>query len=266
MPHTKAHQGEGDVMARTLLAIFAHPDDESFGTGGTLARYAAEGTQVTLICATRGEAGIRGLSSEQAGRVREQELLAAARTLGIQARFLGYRDGELAQADPKQVIAQLVRALQNVQPSVVITFGPDGITGHPDHVAIHQLTTQAFDQAGLPARLYYLAPSEATLQGCGVPPPSEIAGGPLVGVDVSAYLVTKVRAMQCHASQNPPYPGRPEEEATRLACHEYFTLARPALEEAAPADLFAGLSADPPQQLHRDASVVEPAERRLTPA
>ncbi len=229
-------------MTRTLLVILAHPDDESFGMGGTLAKYAAEGAQVTLICATRGEAGIVDMSPEDAGQVRECELYEAARTLGIaEVRSLGYRDGKLAQADPKQVTARLVIAMQEIQPQVVITFGPDGISGHPDHVAIHQLATQAFDQAGLPARLYYLAHSEATQQGCGIPPSPAQDDRPLVAVDVGAYLVTKVRAMQCHASQNPPYPGQPEEEAARLACHEYFTLARPAAQDINPVDLFPAL-------------------------
>lgn len=196
--------------------------------GGTLAKYAAEGAQVTLICATRGEAGIPGLSSEATGQVRERELHAAAHVLGLgEVRFLGYHDGQLAQAEPEQVIGQLVKMMQEIRPQVVITFGPDGISGHPDHLAIHHFTTQAFDQAELPGRLFYLAPSEATLQGCGVMPSQEIAGGPVAGIDVGDYRVAKVRAMQCHASQKPPYPGSPEQEAARLACHEYFTLARP---------------------------------------
>lgn len=225
-------------MTRTLFVVLAHPDDESFGIGGTLAKYAAEGTRVALICATRGEAGIEGMSPEEAGQVRERELRAAAATLGItEVRFLGYHDGQLAQADPEQVVGQLVSAMREIQPQAVITFGPDGISGHPDHVAIHHLATQAFDQAGLPAQLYYLAHSEATQQGCGVLPPPQTAGEPVVAVDVSAHLITKVQAMQRHASQNLPYPGQPEEEATRMACHEYFTLARPIAGAIDPTDL-----------------------------
>ncbi len=86
--------------------------------------------------------------------------------------------------------------------------------------------------------LYYIAPSEATQQGCGVAPPNEITGGPTIGIDVSRHLVTKVRAAQCHASQNPPYSGSPDEEAKRLACHEYFVLAHPLVDEAKGSDLF----------------------------
>lgn len=224
---------------RSLLVILAHPDDESFPMGGTLAKYAAEGVRVSLICATRGEAGIPGLAPEATGQLRERELRAAAAVLGLaEVRFLDYHDGRLDQADPEQAIGQLVQAMREIQPQAVITFGPDGITAHPDHLAIHRFTTEAFDRAGLQGRLFYLAHSEATWQGCGVAPSQEVAGGPVAAIDVGAYLVTKVRAMQCHASQRPPYPGPPEDEATRLACHEYFTLVRPVEEQADLVDLF----------------------------
>jgi LmbE family N-acetylglucosaminyl deacetylase len=227
------------ILTRSLLVILAHPDDESFPMGGTLAKYAAEGAQVTLICATRGEAGIPGLSSETTGQIREDELHTAAAALGLaEVRLLGYHDGQLAQAEPEQVIGQLVKMMQEIQPQVVITFGPNGISGHPDHLAIHHFTTQAFDRAELPGRLFYLAPSEATLQGCGIMPSQEIAGGPVAGIDVGEYRVAKVRAMQCHANQKPPYPGSPKEEAARLTCHEYFTLARPQAWQIDSNDLF----------------------------
>lgn len=212
----------------TVLVVLAHPDDESFPMGGTLAKYAAQGARVTLVCATRGEAGIPELSAEETAQVRSQELQAAAAALGLAGvRFLGYLDGRLAEADPDEAVTQLVDILHAEQPQAVITFGPDGISGHSDHLAIHRLTTAAFDRAGLPARLYYLAPSEATLQGCGVVPDCELAGGPVAAIDIADHLVAKVRAMQCHVSQNPPFAGPPEAEAECLACHEYFTLARP---------------------------------------
>lgn len=216
------------INSPALLVVLAHPDDESFPMGGTLAKYAAQGVQVTLVCATRGEAGIAGLTPDETGQIRTQELQAAAAALGLTGvRFLGYHDGRLTEADPDEAVAQLVDIMHAEQPQAVITFGSDGISGHPDHLAIHHFTTAAFDRAGLPARLYYLAPSEATLQGCGVVPDRELAGGPVAAIDVADYLVTKVRAMQAHASQKPPFSGPAEVEAERLACHEYFTLARP---------------------------------------
>jgi LmbE family N-acetylglucosaminyl deacetylase len=225
---------------QTLLVVLAHPDDESFSIGGTLAKYAAAGVRVVLVCATRGEAGIEGVDLESAGEIRTRELQQAAGILGInEVRFLGYRDGELSFANLEVILAQVAKLIREIEPQIVITFGPDGITGHPDHITIHKVTTQAFDQAQPAACLYYIAPSEATLEGCGMAPSSQKAGGPVAAIDVAEHLLTKVRAMQCHASQRPPFSGSPEEEVARMACHEYFTLARPHVKETSFSDLFA---------------------------
>ncbi|HRQ37017.1 MAG TPA: PIG-L family deacetylase [Chloroflexota bacterium] len=224
---------------KRLLVILAHPDDESFPLGGTLARYAAEDVAVTLVCATKGEAGIAGHSAAATAVIREQELQAAAHMLGVSdLRFLGYLDGHVGEVNEETAVTQLITLLQEIQPHAVITFGPDGISGHPDHLAVHRLVTAAFDRAGLESHLYYIAPSEATHQGCGVIPSQEGISGPVAAIDVGDYLVTKVRAMQCHASQHPPFMGNPEEEVSRLVCHEYFTLARPQLADIALTDLF----------------------------
>jgi len=226
-------------MNHTLLVILAHPDDESFPIGGTLAKYAAEGARIVLVSATRGEAGIPALGAEETAHRRERELRAAAKILGVnRLEFLDYMDGEFERADEEQVVAKLVAIFHKENPEVVITFGPDGISGHPDHVATHRFVTRAFECATLPGRLFYLMPSEATQQGCGIPPSEEAAGGPVATIDVGAYLVTKVRAMQAHVSQDPPYPGDPVEEAGKLACHEYFTLARPITADGEMNDLF----------------------------
>lgn len=227
-------------MNHTLLAILPHPDDESFPMGGTLAKYAAHQTHVTLVCATRGEAGIPSVSATEAGKIREAELRHAVAELGLsELRFLDYHDGRLAQVDTEEFIARLAILMKEIRPAVVLTFGPDGISGHPDHVTLSARVTQAFDRAALAAsRLYYLAPSEATLQGCGVVPSKEIAGGPVASIDISDYRLPKLRAMQAHASQNPPYTGDPVEEADKLTCHEYFTLARPATADGELNDLF----------------------------
>ena len=215
-------------MNHTLLVVTAHPDDESFPMGGTIAKYAAEGGRVVLVSATRGEAGIPGSEAKETAHIREAELRAAAEILGVsRLEFLDYVDGEFDRADEKQVIAKLLVIFRQENPEVVITFGPDGISGHPDHVATHRFVTRAFERAHLTGRLFYLMPSEATQQGGGIPPSEKAAGGPVATIDVGAYLVTKVRAMQAHASQNPPYPGDPVEAAGSLACHEYFTLVRP---------------------------------------
>ena len=225
---------------QSLLVILPHPDDESFPMGGTLAKYAANHIRVTLVCATRGEAGIEGLDPEETGKIREGELRQAASALGLdEVRFLDYRDGTLSQVNAEEFIERLAGLLRDLKPDVVLTFGPDGISGHPDHVTLSARVTQAFDRATLPSsRLYYLAPSKATLQGCGVTPSQEAAGGPVASIDITDYRLSKVRAMQAHTSQNPPYTGDPVEEAGKLTCHEYFTLARPATAEGEMNDLF----------------------------
>jgi LmbE family N-acetylglucosaminyl deacetylase len=211
------------------MVILAHPDDESFPMGGTLAKYAARGVKDVLVCATLGEAGIPDVTPKMAARIRSAELRCAAGKLGIrEIRFLGFRDGTLSDVDVEELTVKLISLMQEYRPQAVITFGPDGISGHPDHVTLSARVTQAFDHAALPdARLYYLAPSEATLQGCGVTPSQEVAGGPVASIDITDYRLPKLLAMQAHASQNPPFKGTPEEEIENLACHEYFVLVRP---------------------------------------
>lgn len=157
------------MQSRSLLAVFAHPDDEAFGSGGALSRYASAGVRVTLVCATRGEVGEISdpalATPETLAIVREGELRAAARALGIQdVRFLDYRDSGMAgtpdndnpaafvNAPAEQVIAQLVAIIREVQPQVVLTFDPNGGYGHPDHIAIHTHTVAAFHAAADRAR------------------------------------------------------------------------------------------------------------------
>lgn len=159
-----------------LMCILAHPDDESLGMGGILAKYAAEGFATALVTATRGQRGWFGTPEanpgpEALGQLREAELRAAAATLSVQQLdILDYIDGDLDQADPAEAIAQLTAIVRRAQPQVVVTFPPDGAYGHPDHIAISQFTTAALvaaadasyaDAHGLPphcvAKLYYLA-------------------------------------------------------------------------------------------------------------
>lgn len=154
---------------RRLLACFAHPDDETFGPGGTLARYAAEGVEVSLICATRGEGGEIAdpalATRENLPQVRERELLEAAALLGIrEVIFLDYRDSGMEgtednahpkayiNADEQTVIAQLVGLMRTLRPHVVMTFEPGGGYGHPDHIAISRQTLAAVRACGDPER------------------------------------------------------------------------------------------------------------------
>jgi LmbE family N-acetylglucosaminyl deacetylase len=159
-----------------ILAIFAHPDDEIFCAGGTLARHAAGGAEVMVVSATQGEAGqIRDASvatRRTLGRVRAEELQLSCERLGIQqAICLDYGDGRLRDNDPLPLTKHLTKIIRSFRPDVVITFGPDGAYGHPDHVTISELATRAFHLAGdaerfpeqleeslsphTPGRLYY---------------------------------------------------------------------------------------------------------------
>ena len=149
-----------------LMAVLAHPDDESLGNGGMLAKYAAEGIEIHLVVATRGERGWPGDESEYPGletlgKMREVEVRAAAGVLGLHSvHFLDYLDGDLDIVPPAQVIAKIVGHLRRVKPDVVVTFGPYGGYGHPDHIAICQFTTAAIVEAADPHSLYHhdLAP------------------------------------------------------------------------------------------------------------
>ena len=168
-----------DVRHLKLMAALAHPDDESLGFGGVLARYADEGVETSLVTATRGQRGrFRGHArdapehpgEDALAALREAELRAAAHALGIgDVSVLDYRDQFLDQADARDAIRQIAFHIRRVRPHVVLTFGPDGAYGHPDHIAISQLATSAavaatdgaFD-AGIGethavSKLYYLA-------------------------------------------------------------------------------------------------------------
>jgi LmbE family N-acetylglucosaminyl deacetylase len=225
--------------AKRLLCVFAHPDDETLGAGSTLAKYAATGVELYLVTATRGEHGWQGEPSadpgQQAlGELRTAELLAAAHVLGIRdVQFLNYLDGYLDQADPAEAIGRIVSHIRHIRPQVVMTFGPEGSYGHPDHIAISQFTSAAIvcaadsaytDPQALPAhrvaKLYYMVDSR-----------SEVAAlVPIIGdinfmvdgvqrgivaweewavttkIDGRAHWQTALRAAACHASQLVGYP------------------------------------------------------------
>ena len=167
-----------------LLACFAHPDDESFGSGGMLTHYAQNSVHVALVCATRGEVGQIAdpalATPETLPEVREDELRCACQAMGFEDLiFLDYRDSGMAgtaeNEDPRafinidadEVVSRLVGLIRRIQPQVVITFDPTGGYGHPDHIAIHHHTVAAFHAAGdadqypeqgpawQPSRLFY---------------------------------------------------------------------------------------------------------------
>ena len=151
-------------MTKTLLAVLAHPDDESFGLGGTLALYAKRGCDTYLVCATGGEAGsadpefMQGFSST--AEMREAELRCAAQHLGLKGVYLlGYRDSGMPGMDAnnhpeaqinhpvEEVAGRVVKYIRELKPDVVLTFDPIGVYKHPDHIHIHKATVLAFDKA-----------------------------------------------------------------------------------------------------------------------
>ncbi|MCA9878818.1 MAG: PIG-L family deacetylase, partial [Thermomicrobiales bacterium] len=156
-------------MTATLLAIFPHPDDETFSAGGLMAAAREMGNRVVLICATRGEAGESAdpshTSPELLGQAREDELRAAMTHLGVHdVRFLGYRDSGMegsaeaqnpmafVQAPVAVAAARLAPLIREIRPDTIVTFGPDGVYGHPDHLHLHRVVVQAVRAAASPER------------------------------------------------------------------------------------------------------------------
>ena len=143
-------------MTFVLATILAHPDDETFGTGGTLIKYASEGVTVHSLCLTEGEQGWPGgdgapiVPREHVGAARALELAEAGRRMGVASvTCLKYPDGGLARVKEEWVVRDIVRWLRRVRPDVVITWGPDGGYGHPDHIAAGKLALRAIELAGI---------------------------------------------------------------------------------------------------------------------
>lgn len=175
-----------------ILACYAHPDDEQ-GVTGTLRRCLDSGIRAAILCATRGEVGQIADPSlatpETLGQVREDELRRAAAVVGIsQVYFLDYRDSGMdgsaenrdsrafINADPHEAVGHIVRVIREFRPTILVTFDETGGYGHPDHLAIHRWTTQAFHVAGdasqypeagpafAPARLYYAGVTRSAIR------------------------------------------------------------------------------------------------------
>ncbi|MCH7625781.1 MAG: PIG-L family deacetylase [Chloroflexi bacterium] len=274
-----------------LLAVFAHPDDESFACGGTLAHYANRGFTVTLVCATRGEAGEISDASlatrDNLAEVRERELRNAADALGVtELVLLDYRDSGMAgtpenghprafgNAEPDEVVRELVGIMRRSRPHAVITFDPNGGYGHPDHIAAHNHTTAAFHAAadpemfpGLgtpwrPARLFYSVFSRGMFDkmkqglaslGEDVSEFEEWESSSILWededihavIDVSGVADAKLKAWNCHQTQfGPDNPMRrvPEDQLSHIIGTETFVLGSPeSVDGARYDDLFEGL-------------------------
>lgn len=217
-----------------LLAIFPHPDDETLGLGSTFARYAAEGIETHLVCATRGEMGWYDSEGpnpgfEGVGQIRTGELNCAAENLGLHSvNFLDYIDGYVDKAKPTEIIGKLVTHIRRIKPQVVVTFAPDGGYGHPDHIALSQFTNGALvcaadknfvdDDKQSPQRVlkfYYMVDSLDVVQAA-----NDAFGGISMDVDGvtrhhqgwedwqittvldnTKYMLPVQLAVQCHKSQ-----------------------------------------------------------------
>jgi len=255
-----------------LLWILAHPDDEAFGNAGVMSWARSQGLRCGLVCATRGEAGEISDPSladrESLGAVRELELRTAMMHIELAAlRILPFRDSGMAgtgeNADPRSlematdasVIAFLISHIRELRPSTVITFGPDGVYGHPDHVKIGRLTMEAVEAAARPDRpglgapwrvmsLYHTAaPREAIIAA------SQQEGGPFsslppeavqsLGVpsseithwfDMSPYLENKKRVIRSHATQlshSGPFSDLDQSDAEAWLAREQFVRVAP---------------------------------------
>lgn len=249
---------------KRLLLVFAHPDDEAVFAAGTACRVVAEGGSVALCTATPGDRGRPGqppvCDPADVGRVRQIELLAAARIMGVSTlRVLGYPDRGLAHAPADTIRRQLVEVIRAVRPQVVVTFDPNGSNLHPDHVAISRFAGDAvaaaadprwFPDMGAPwavRRLCWTLPVRPwTLlrePGCGEQPGVDFA------IDVSPWTDAKRAALCAHRTQHLNLErillSRPDVE--RLLATELFRQAwGPDLTHRPAADLFVGLAHETP--------------------
>ena len=255
---------------RRVACVFAHPDDDTYGVAGSLALHAKDELQLTVIMATSGGSGRIAdpslASRETLGRVREAEDVASWRALGFDpdVRFLRHPDGGLARIPREQLVLEVRDLLEETAPEVVVTFGPDGITGHEDHVAIGAVATEAFQATRTSSsgrtfsRLLHNVVPQSSLDRLnelfrerGLEPmdptqpfmprgvPDRTIG---VRVDCSSVYERKLEAIRCHKTQaeleDVPYDLWPEMLST-----ESFTVAWPERRPRDPvlADLFEGL-------------------------
>ena len=220
---------DGDLTGRTVLAVFAHPDDESLACGGTLARLSDAGATVVLLCASRGE---KGSVSDPAlvpdgdlGRARTSELHEAARILGIAEVIIhDHPDGDLHWRNNHYLHIHIVTAIRRCRPDAVITFAEDGLYWHLDHIGVHERTYEAVMSLGDEAPpLYYVtlpqgimrevvetaiakgwAPADSSFWGISPDAFGASAETPTLTVDVREWALRKLAALRCHRTQMGP--------------------------------------------------------------
>lgn len=221
------------MTEKSVLAVFAHPDDETFRPGGTLAILARRAVRVQVLTATRGQAGSCGepplCTPAELPALRERELRCACAALGIEPPILlDYEDGRLAEADPETIVADILAVTAEFRPQVMLTFGPDGLSGHPDHIAIGEFAAEAYRRTSGASALYTLAVPQSLADALDMHqihalPDSAIT----LSIDVSEVWETKMKAIRCHFSQlhTSPITRAPLERQHLFLGREHFVRA-----------------------------------------
>lgn len=191
-----------EKAVKKLLAVFAHPDDESFICGGTLAKYASMGVEITLVSATKGEMGRRMgnppyVNRETMPDIREKELRNACEALGIQNLiFFDIRDKMVEFYDSESLISKIGVLMDEINPDVVLTFH-EILGGHPDHCAIGKATTTAFHRSKQPGALYFISFGDMM----NAPERFGYTKQGIVKIDVRHQLEAKLAAFRAHRCQ-----------------------------------------------------------------
>ncbi|HEY8678864.1 MAG TPA: PIG-L deacetylase family protein [Candidatus Dormibacteraeota bacterium] len=245
-----------------LLVVMPHPDDECFGSASTIARYAAEGATVGLVTMTRGGAGLwNGREAGDLRRltdVREMELRGAADALGVTfLEVFDYPDGALEKIEEvdavrERFIGDVVQCIRMHRPQVIVTFGPEGVYGHPDHKVLSRLVVQACTRSGdpgqyelesvalgiapwYPSKLYFQSATPATVAALKLPAPSAIT----TRISITGFEDARIRAFTAHRTQTQEWePLR--KMADGLGSEEVFSLVG-ASSDLAEDDLFTGI-------------------------
>jgi LmbE family N-acetylglucosaminyl deacetylase len=191
-----------------LLAIFAHPDDESFGPAGTLAKYAAAGHEVGLVTLTRGEAGSLGISKQLGpgllAELRSQELRCAAKILGISYLHIHQLpDKQLSELPDETGISIIENEIEQFSPGIIITYDEEGITGHPDHKTVSRWVLETVDKMkGAPVLLWFGVTRQQVAhledRRMFALNPADITHR----IDVREVLQKKIDAIHCHETQD----------------------------------------------------------------
>lgn len=201
------------VMKRKILCVFAHPDDEAFGPGGTIAKYANEGVEIHLLCATRGEKGewqnkeLRIKNEFKIEDARENELLKSAEILGIRnVEFLDFVDGTLSNSNYHKLAKKIIAKIKSYKPAIILTTERLGISGHLDHIAVSMVTTYSFFKSNEAVKLYYFCLSKSQRRDDADDyfvyyPEGYDEDLITTRIDYSGYFEIKKKAMLSHQSQ-----------------------------------------------------------------